>query len=101
MWHKAVATGYFKYAKQEGNKWISGIKRAPQTLPYWSHKRGIMAADGLFMPDAETSVPDAYTGATPVTSFVLKSRADGPASRKIQGDAGDKPELGLERILDQ
>ena len=73
---KAAGTGYFKYAKQEGNKWVEGIKRAPQTLPYWSHKRGIKAADGLFVPDAGTAVPDAYTGATPVTSFVLSSRAD-------------------------
>jgi len=73
---KSAGTGYFKYAKQEGNKWIGGIRRAPQTLPYWSHKRGIRAADGLFIPDDGTAVPDAYTGATPVTSFILKSRAD-------------------------
>jgi len=73
---KAVGTGFFKYAKQESNKWISDEKRAPQTLPYWAHKRGIEAADGLFVPDAGTSVPDAYTGATPTTSFVLTSRAD-------------------------
>jgi hypothetical protein len=73
---KAVGTGYFKYAKQKGNKWIGGVKRAPQTLPYWSHKRGIKAADGLFVPDTESVVPDAYTGATPVTSFILTSHAD-------------------------
>ena len=66
---KSVATGYFKYAKQEGNKWIGGVKRAPQTLPYWSHKRGIAASDGLFVPDAESAVPDAYTGATPDYKF--------------------------------
>lgn len=73
---KAVGTGFFKYARQEGNKWISEVKRAPQTLPYWAHKRGIKAADGLFVPDAKTSVPDAYTGATPITSFLLTSHAD-------------------------
>ncbi len=81
---KAVGTGYFKYAKQEGNKWIGGVKRAPQTLPFWSHKRGIKAADGLFVPDAESVVPDAYTGATPITSFVLTSRADGPLPDKYK-----------------
>jgi hypothetical protein len=82
---KAVGTGYFKYAKQDGNKWISGVKRAPQSLPYWSHKRGIKASDGLYVPDAQTAVPDAYTGATPVNSFKLTSRADNqlPAKYKV------------------
>ena len=48
-----------------------GTKRAPQTLPYWAHKRGIKATDGLYMPDHQNPVPDAYTGATPVTGFIL------------------------------
>jgi hypothetical protein len=73
---RSVATGIFKYGRQEGGKWISAGKRAPQTLPYWAHKRGIKAADGLYIPDSGTSVPDAYTGATPVNSFVLTSHAD-------------------------
>lgn len=81
---RAVGTGFFKYARQEGNKWISEVKRAPQTLPYWAHKRGIQATDGLFVPDAGTSVPDAYTGATPITSFVLTSRADEPLPERFR-----------------
>ena len=80
----SVATGHFRYGKQEGNKWVGGIRRAPQTLPYWSHKRGIRAADGLFVPDGGTAVPDAYTGATPVTSFILTSRADGQLPEKYR-----------------
>jgi hypothetical protein len=81
---RSAGTGYFKYARQEGNKWIGGVKRAPQTLPYWSHKRGVRASDGLFMPDEGTAVPDAYTGATPVTSFTLTSRADGQLPEKYK-----------------
>ncbi|MCX6334509.1 MAG: hypothetical protein NT092_09410 [Bacteroidia bacterium] len=81
---KAVGTGFFRYAKQEGNKWISGEKRAPQTLPYWSHKRGIIAADGLYVPDDQSSVPDAYSGATPITSFTLTSHADGSLPEKYK-----------------
>jgi hypothetical protein len=73
---KAIATGVFKYGKQENNKWKEGPKRAPQTLPYWSHKRGVMASDGLFMPDKENPIADAYSGATPQGSFILNSRAD-------------------------
>lgn len=79
---RSVGTGYFKYARQEGNKWISGTRRAPQTLPYWSHKRGVMASDGLYVPDSQSAVPDAYTGATPVTSFRLTSHADGKLPEK-------------------
>ncbi|MCU0363413.1 MAG: DUF2271 domain-containing protein [Bacteroidales bacterium] len=73
---RSVATGVFSYGKQEGNKWVSAEKRAPQTLPYWAHKRGIKAADGLYMPDEKSPVPDAYTGATPLTSFILNSKSD-------------------------
>ncbi len=73
---KSVATGIYKYAKPDGRKWTAAEKRAPQTLPYWAHKRGIKASDGLYMPDSATPVPDAYTGATPTTGFILISRAD-------------------------
>lgn len=72
----SVATGVFKYGKQEKNKWTSAPKRAPQTLPYWSHKRGIIASDGLYMPESENPVPDAYSGATPVKGFILNAKAD-------------------------
>jgi len=72
----SVATGVFKYGKQEKNKWVAGAKRAPQTLPYWAHKRGVVASDGLFMPEPGNEITDAYSGATPVNSFVLNTRAD-------------------------
>jgi hypothetical protein len=71
-----VATGIFKYGKQDNKRWIAAPKRAPQTLPYWSHRRGIVASDGLFMPEPDNPVPDAYSGATPTQSFVLNTRAD-------------------------
>jgi hypothetical protein len=73
---KSVATGIFNYAQQEKDKWIRAPKRAPQTLPYWAHKRGIRASDGLFMPEPSNPVADAYSGATPVTAFTLVTRAD-------------------------
>jgi hypothetical protein len=73
-----IATGVFKYGRKENNKWIAASKRSPQTLPYWSHKRGVLASDGLYMPEPGNPVPDAYSGATPVKSFVLNTRADNP-----------------------
>jgi len=81
---RSVATGVFKFGSQEKNRWITTSKRAPQSLPYWAHKRGIKASDGLYVPDDQTSVPDAYTGATPITGFVLSSRADEALPEKFR-----------------
>lgn len=72
----SVARGVFKYGRQEKNKWISAPKRVPQSLPYWAHKRGIKASDGLYMPEPENPVADAYSGATPIKGFILNARAD-------------------------
>jgi len=71
-----VATGVYKYGRQDKTRWVSGPKRTPQTLPYWAHKRGVKASDGLYMPEPENPVADAYSGATPVKSFILNSKAD-------------------------
>ena len=73
---ESVAKGVFKYGKPEGGKWVSAPKRAPQTLPYWAHKRGVRASDGLYMPEPANPVADAYTGATPVGSFVINAKTD-------------------------
>ena len=73
---RSVAKGVFLYGTQVNNKWEPGPKREPQTLPYWAHKRGIKASDGLYVPDQENPVPDAYSGATPVSGFTLVSKAD-------------------------
>lgn len=81
---RAIATGVFQYGSNSSGKWVEAAKRAPQTLPYWSHKRGVKASDGLYMPDPENPVADAYSGATPVTSFVMKSRADKPLPSKFR-----------------
>jgi hypothetical protein len=72
----AVATGVFKFGKQEKGKWVPAMKRAPQTLPYWAHKRGIIASDGLYMPEQGNELADIYSGATPVQGFILNTRAD-------------------------
>jgi len=81
---RAIATGVFKYGSDASGRWQEAAKRAPQTLPYWSHKRGIRSSDGLYMPDPENPVADAYSGATPTTSFVLSARADRPLPGKFR-----------------
>lgn len=73
---KSVATGTFRYGRKENNKWVTAPKRAPQTLPYWAHKRNEIVSDGLYVPDSQNPVPDAYSGATPTSGFILTSKAD-------------------------
>lgn len=70
-----VATGVYEHGESGPGKWKtdSGEARRPASLPYWSHKRGIVAPDGLYIPSPSTPVPDAITGATPKSSFVLKT----------------------------
>lgn len=67
------AKGVFGHGETSPGKWKNepGEVRRPAALPYWSHKRNIKAADGLYAPSPETAVPDALTGATPKGNFTL------------------------------
>lgn len=73
---KSIATSVFNYGDHSDGVWTEGVVRRPAALPYWSHKRGIQAEDGLYLPTPENPVPDAYTGATPQDNFLLNTRLD-------------------------
>lgn len=73
---QSVAKAFFKYGDKSNGKWEPGPIRRPAALPYWAFKRGVKEKDGLYVPTQETSIPDAFTGATPKSSFVLKSKTD-------------------------
>jgi hypothetical protein len=77
------AKGIFGHGESEPGKWKNepGEVRRPAALPYWSHKRNIKAADGLYAPSTETAVPDALTGATPKGNFTLSTGS------KVAGDS--------------
>jgi len=81
---KSVATGYFQHGDTKSGKWAPGPRRRPATVPYWSHKRNVQEADGLYVPTAATAIPDAYTGPTPLTNFVLKSKSDSPLQQAVR-----------------
>ena len=49
-------------------------KRRVDALPYWSHARGIEAADGLYAPTDEQPIPDGISGATPEGSFRIETK---------------------------
>ena len=70
---QSIATGTFRFGKSEGKNWKPGERRRPAALPYWGHRRGIKAPDGLYLPTPQKPLPDAVTGATPKTNFTIKS----------------------------
>jgi len=73
---QSIAKGIFNYGDKSQNFWKPGEIRRPAALPYWSHKRGIIEVDGLFVPTAKTPMPDAITAATPKSDFLLISKAN-------------------------
>lgn len=78
---QSIATGIFARGDNSTGQWTRGEIRRPAALPYWGHKRGVVAGDGLYLPTPDQPVPDAYTGATPKNDFILNTRLDkdGPA----------------------
>lgn len=81
---KSIGQGVFSYGEKSNGKWKPGEVRLPAALPYWAHKRGIIAEDGLVVPSPRNKVPDAYTGATPVGSFKLVTKTDKPLKGKVK-----------------
>lgn len=71
---KSLATGYYNYGDAGDGKWLKvpGRSIRPAALPYWLHKRERNEDESL-MPTPENPVLDAYTGATPSGSFMLKA----------------------------
>jgi uncharacterized protein DUF4405 len=48
--------------------------RRKEALPIWSHKRGQVEKDGLFMPTRDNPLPDAVTGASPESGMILNTK---------------------------
>lgn len=72
---RAISSSTFKYGKQVDNNWEPSVLRRPEALPYWSHKRGIQASDGLYIPLNGSPDLDAVSGATPTDNFIVKSKS--------------------------
>nr|WP_319398885.1 hypothetical protein [uncultured Carboxylicivirga sp.] len=65
---RSIATSEFGRASV--NK---SIIRRPEALPYWSHKRGEIAGDGLYIPKELPADLDGVSGATPSHNFIFKT----------------------------
>ena len=74
---KSIGTGVFGHGKVTKGTWEPGPVNRPAALPYWWHKWGEL-------PDQQNPVPDAITGPTPDSDFILLSNADPSASGKFR-----------------
>jgi hypothetical protein len=80
---ESIARGIFNHGVAAKGKWLPGKIRRPAALPYWGHKYGVKAEDGLFLPTPENPIPDAFTGATPVQNFIIHTRLNDNMHRKF------------------
>jgi hypothetical protein len=80
---ESIGKGVFQRGIKTDGKWEPGALRRPAALPYWGHQRGIQADDGLFIPDENSPMPDAITGATPTGSFTLNTRSSKPITEPV------------------
>jgi hypothetical protein len=80
---ESIGKGVFQHGDASKGFWKPGEIRRSAALPYWSHRRGIKADDGLYLPTATDPIADAYTGPTPGKSFILKTRLDKPGMNKF------------------
>lgn len=71
---RSIAKGIFEHGDKSQNYWQPGEIRRPAALPYWSHKRGVLEADGLYVPTPKTAMPDGVTSATPKADFILTAK---------------------------
>jgi hypothetical protein len=81
-----VATGSYGLGELKPGAWSNqpGAARRPATLPYWAHKRGVKAPDGLYIPSPENPVPDGLTSATPKGNFNLNTVLSNRENRKFR-----------------
>lgn len=81
---KAIATGFYGHGPIQKEEWDNkpGPQKRPATLPYWLHKRA-EALNLPLLPDSAHPVLDGYTGATPKSDFVIKTRTPESMPMKI------------------
>ena len=77
---KATAKGLFfggrnkqNFKDFDANQKVSKAYRRVNALPVWSFNRGVVYADGEYVPTNDNPLPDAITGATLTDSFHLST----------------------------
>ncbi len=67
-----ITTIYVSHKAATQDWQAAGGSRRPESLPHWSHSRGIVYPDGLCMPTRSQPLADGISGATPRGSFDLR-----------------------------
>lgn len=80
---ESIGKEIFDHADKSTGKWMPGPIFRPAALPYWAHERGIKNSQGLFLPDLENPIADAYTGPTPTGNFIMNTRIENSNLRKF------------------
>ncbi len=81
---ESIGKGFFRYGDPSSGRWMPGPVRRPAALPYWGHQRGIRADDGYYIPTQDKPMPDAITGPTPKSSFILHTQTPGAELRRFR-----------------
>jgi len=81
---ESIGRGVFQHATRKKGGWSEGEIQRPAALPYWAHQRGLKNELGTFNPTSKFPVPDAYTGATPSSSFFLRLKTEMPLQGKAK-----------------
>jgi len=81
---ESIGRGVFKHATRTNGKWMEGKIQRPAALPYWTHQRNVINEFGNFNPTERHPVIDGYTGATPMSSFVLHTKTGRPLNGKYK-----------------
>lgn len=81
---KTIGRGVFERGNRKKGQWQPGEIQRPASLPYWAYQRGILNEYGTCLPTPRKPELDAYTGATPKSSFVMKLRTAKPLKGKYK-----------------
>lgn len=81
---KSVGKGIFDKVNLKQGKWEAGEIQRPASLPFWAHQRAVLNDFGTYMPTPRQQVTDAYTGATPIASFILHVKTEEPLKGKYR-----------------
>jgi len=81
---ESIGKGVFKHATRTNGKWMEGEIQRPAALPYWAHQRNVLNEFGTYNPTKNHTVVDGYTGATPLSSFILHTKTGRPLKGKYK-----------------
>ncbi len=81
---ESIGKGVFRHGDASSGRWLPGPIRRPAALPYWGHQRGVQAEDGYYTPSPASPIPDALTGPTPKSDFMVQSQIPSDTSSRFR-----------------